>query len=231
LCQSSAPRCVSSAERSRRAPPGGRSVPAVAAGRPGRVDQYPEPVAVHVVAYPYATTCGAPPLATCSTLAPTSPRSASSPATPALPPPSATTGAANAPNAPPPNASTSPTSHPRPRRTPEQRHQLDVPGPSARLSSVATAPLTSTELVPTRAGKPGDQAPLSGGAGGVRGVGSVWAPRRGPARTTVWWSGSWLTPACPSTHEPSTQPTKLNNGGGYHLRSPSRHCWSSATSG
>ena len=40
--------------------------------------------------------------------------------------------------------------------------------------------------------------------------GRCWAPRRWLARATVWWSGSWLTPACPSTHEPSTQPTKLN---------------------
>jgi transposase len=32
----------------------------------------------------------------------------------------------------------------------------------------------------------------------------------GSASTRTWWWGSWPTPACPSTHEPSTQPTKLN---------------------
>jgi hypothetical protein len=32
------------------------------------------------------------------------------------------------------------------------------------------------------------------------------------ASTRTWSSGSWLTPALPSTHEPSTQPTKLNKG-------------------
>jgi hypothetical protein len=32
----------------------------------------------------------------------------------------------------------------------------------------------------------------------------------GSASTRTWWSGSWPTPASPSTHEPSTQPTKLN---------------------
>jgi hypothetical protein len=32
----------------------------------------------------------------------------------------------------------------------------------------------------------------------------------GSASTRTWWSGSWPIPACPSTREPSTQPTKLN---------------------
>jgi hypothetical protein len=34
----------------------------------------------------------------------------------------------------------------------------------------------------------------------------------GSASTRTWWSGSRPTPASPSTHEPSTQLTKLNNG-------------------
>jgi hypothetical protein len=31
------------------------------------------------------------------------------------------------------------------------------------------------------------------------------------ARATAWSSGSWPTPACPWTHDPSTQLTKLNS--------------------
>ena len=101
---------------------------------------------------------------------------------------------------------------------PTVSRQIPHMTPAGQPTSESDPPPQPGPILTERAGRHLHCQPQRGGAG-QPGRRPPWPRSPTPpnkasnesASATIWWSGSWPIPASPSTHEPSTQPTKLNN--------------------